>query len=198
MKKFIVFIFTAIIIAVSAISCDTAEKRAERGRILLENARNEHIRDSIRQETERIAKERERRADSIRVAKHFEDVQNSIVLTSYRLSSANYVGGRDISFHFKNINKEKTIKYLDFSVTFYNAVGDKAYDEIRSYATFNGRITGPIKPNGSNYNSYFFECAIYNYQAKTMVLNSISIEYMDGSTLYITGDELKLIKGYKG
>ena len=193
MKKFIIFYVMAFIFVVCTFSCNTttAKKEAE------ENLRKEFVRDSL----EQVKLEREKRekeiADSIRYAAHLQEVKNSICLTSYWLSGANSCGGRDIHFNFKNLNREKTIKYLDFSVSFYNAVGDKAYDEIRDYSTFNGRITGPVKPNGTNYNSNFFECAIYNYQAKKMVLNSIDIEYMDGSTLYIIGEELKMIKGYK-
>lgn len=197
MKRFIVFIITAIILAVSAISCDTAEKKAEKMRIAAENARKEYVRDSIaRVEFEKAKREKEI-ADSVARENHLNEVKNSIRLTSYWLSGANSAGGRDIHFNYQNLSKTKTIKYLVFSVTFYNAVGDLAYDEIRDYCHYNGKDTGPIKPMGYGSDGYW-ECAIYNYQAKKMVLNSINIEYTDGTELYINGEDLKLIKGYKG
>ena len=86
---------------------------------------------------------------------------------------------------------------ISFTVTFYNAVGDLAYDEIRDYCSFTGKDTGPVRPLGYGSDGYW-DCAIYNYQAKKMVLNAISIEYTDGTELRITQEELKLLKGYKG
>lgn len=197
MKKFVKKFVTAVIVAVSVVSCNTAEKKAENARIAAENARKEFVRDSIAKVEFEKAKREKEIADSLAKEAHINEVKNSVRLTSYWLSGANSVGGRDIHFNYQNISKTKTIKYLVFSVTFYNAVGDKAYDDIRDYCDFNGKDTGPIKPMGYGSDGYW-ECAIYNYQAKKMVLNSINIEYTDGTTLYIGGEDLKLIKGYKG
>lgn len=193
MKKIFIILSVVCITLVSFIACNIGKTRLKAEQIAAEKA----LRDSIAAVRQREPNEGARIYDSIKTAEHIKDVKNSIRLTSYYLSGANSCGGRDIHFNYQNLSK-KTIKYLDFSVTFYNAVGDLAYDEIRGYCGFNGRTTGPIKPNGSNYDSCLYECAIYNYQAKKMTLNSIRIEYMDGSVLRIDGADLKLVKGYKG
>lgn len=194
MKKTISIILTTFVVMSVFVSCkDYKEKKAIRDREIF-------VADSIAKREKEIADSIEIRekfvADSIAEIQRIDKIKNSIRLTSYYLSSANSAGGRDVHFNYQNLS-DKTIKYLSFKVSFYNAVGDPAFCEIRDRCTFTGRDTGPIKPNGYGSDGYW-DCVIYNYQAKKMELNQIEIEYMDGSTLRIGEGDLKYVKGYKG
>jgi len=111
------------------------------------------------------------------------------------LDEPNSAGGVSVNFNYKNLSN-KTIKYLDWTGYPINAVGDAVTCSVRGNSSYSGRSTGPVKPNHYN-NGGYWDCAWYCFQAKKMVLTDISIEYMDGSTLDISTNELKYIKGYK-
>ena len=53
------------------------------------------------------------------------------------------VGGVSPSIGYRN-NSDKTIKYIDFTMVPYNAVGDTVSCEIRGNSAATGRVTGPI------------------------------------------------------
>ncbi|MCQ2278591.1 MAG: hypothetical protein MJZ62_04745 [Bacteroidales bacterium] len=167
---------------------------------MAQERRTAQIADSIAKSeafvADSIAKREAFVADSLAKMERINTIKNSIRITSYWLSSANSAGGRDVHFNFKN-KSDKTIKYLTFEVYFYNAVDDLVYCEIRNYCSFRGKYTGPVKPQGHSDGGYW-DCVIYNYQAKRIVLTSIDIEYTDGSSLHINKEELKYIEGYKG
>lgn len=73
----------------------------------------------------------------------------------------------------------KTIKYVDFKVTFYNAVGDKVQNEIGYGYTQNLQIIGPIKPWTMDY--FKWDPVFYNGVAKRMYVKSATVTYMNGS-----------------
>lgn len=58
--------------------------------------------------------------------------------------STNYVDGVDPNIYWRN-DSGKTIKYITFVATAYNAVGDVARCEIRRQTTMRLQITGPIQ-----------------------------------------------------
>lgn len=57
----------------------------------------------------------------------------------------NSVGGVSPSIGYRN-NSGKTIKYIDFTMVPYNAVGDAVSCTIRGYSSAVGEVTGPIEP----------------------------------------------------
>ena len=118
-----------------------------------------------------------------------EDVQNSIRITKRSLSKPNSVGGCDATIGIKNISG-KTIKYIEIEMMFFNAVGDQVKCEIGGYYHL-GKVTGPIKPGEHNY--YTWECPIYNYSARSVGINYVLIEYMDGTELEITDRHIQYI-----
>ena len=158
----------------------TSKEENERQQI----EREAYVKDSIKIENKRNCE------DSIRTAKRLKTVKNSIKIKTYHLSGPNSAGGIDVFFHYKNLS-DKTIKYLVWTGYPINAVGDPVYCTIRDYSSHRGQDTGPIK-KGASRKSYW-ECVWYNWQAKRFILTKIEIEYMDGSTLDIEGDELYLI-----
>ncbi len=110
-----------------------------------------------------------------------------IIITSLHPGHPNSVGGVDLYIRFMNISK-KTIKYITFEVTPYNRVGDKMKCEIRGYSNFSGKAQGPFKKGQWGPNGYW-ENAWYNSWIDHVILNSIIIEFMDGTTIKISDDE---------
>lgn len=55
----------------------------------------------------------------------------------------NSVGGVSVEFSFRN-NSGKSIKYIDVTVSAYNRVGDRAYDEIRGTSSSTLTVIGPF------------------------------------------------------
>jgi hypothetical protein len=118
-------------------------------------------------------------------------IKNSIRITSFYSSEPNSAGGCDV--HLTFINKSnKIIKYVDWEGSFKNAVGDLVTSEIGNKSIFEGRFTGPVKPEHNSHNGYW-SCIIYNFSAKRVIMNNLNIEYMDGSTIMIKGKDLKTI-----
>ncbi len=144
--------------------------------IALEKAKIDSI-NEIRQKE--VAKKRE------------ETIMNSIKITSAYVSRPNYADGCDVYFYYKNLS-DKTIKYLVWESSFLNAVGDHVRCSIRDEFRFRGRDTGPIKKNKSG--GGLWDCVIYNSTASKLDLESVEIEYMDGSTLILSKDEIKKVR----
>ena len=104
-----------------------------------------------------------------------------------RLGYPNSVGGCDYHLYFTNLSS-KTIKYLRWSGQVYNRVNDPAYCEIRRTASCSGYYTGPIAPNDQGWGCW--ECIVYNYAADTVKLNSITIDYTDGSHFSLSASDI--------
>ena len=100
------------------------------------------------------------------------------------LDSPNSAAGCDYVLSYTNTGK-KTIKYLNWSGTAYNAVNDKVLCTIWNTSSFNGRDTGPVEPGQTSGGTW--EAIIYNWSAKELRLNSIVITYMDGSSISLPG-----------
>ena len=121
-------------------------------------------------------------------------VKSIIKVTELQVSSPNSAGGVSLYVGFKNMS-DKVIKYITFEVVPYNAVGDIVYCDIRDYANFRGRDTGPYaKGEGlAGDNSGYWDCAWYNYSITDVELKSIDIEYMDGTRESLSGNELNYV-----
>lgn len=190
-KKFPLILFAVCILVSSCMSKEEKEKQQkEKARIEREMLFN----DSVRAENEKNQKENERLQkiyqDSVAKAKRDDAVKHSVKITSYYLEAPNSAGGVSVYFYYKNLS-EKVIKYLTWVGHPINAVGDVVSCRIRDNSTFRGQDTGPVK-KGTTGGGYW-DCAWYNWQAKKLILTGIEIEYMDGSTLSISDDELYLI-----
>ena len=88
------------------------------------------------------------------------------------------VGGVEPVFFIVN-NSNKTVKYINFNVTFYNAVGDKVFNEIGNYGNAKLRITGPLKPWHGE--MYCWDPVFYNYSVEKIYVKQATITYMDGT-----------------
>lgn len=133
------------------------------------------------------------RAEQTRVDKEYNSWYNALPASSKvaanvitidyaALDYPNSAGGCDYNFEYTNLSP-KTIKYLYWTGTTYNAVDDPVYCKIRRKSTFSGKDTGPIEQGESGGGCW--DCIIYNYTAEYMKLSKIQIIYMDGSTMNI-------------
>lgn len=107
-----------------------------------------------------------------------------------RLDYPNSAGGCDYHLYFTNLSS-KTIKYLRWSGQVYNRVNDPAYCEIRGTASCSGYYTGPIAPNNEGWGCW--DCIVYNYTADTVKLNSITIDYTDGSHFSLSASDIRAL-----
>ncbi len=113
---------------------------------------------------------------------------NRLQINYAKLQGPNSAGGCDYEFYYTNVSN-KTIKYLHWTGTVYNAVGDLAHCTIRHYSTYTGRDTGPVKPDTQGGGTW--NCIVYNYSADTVKLNNIKIEYMDGTSATISSTDIR-------
>lgn len=129
-------------------------------------------------------------ADSIRKAKRIELLKHSLRITTAHLSSPNSAGGVDAIMYYKNLSS-KTIKYFYWEGYAKNAVGDVVENEIGGDRSFGGKDTGPIKFGKTGGGCW--SCIIYNWTAKKLVVTDVTIEYMDGTELRISENEIKYV-----
>lgn len=115
---------------------------------------------------------------------------NKIEIISAELQSPNSAAGCDAIFVYKNKSK-KTIKYLSWTCSFYNAVHDKVACDIRGYTSFTGKDTGPVEFGEEG--GGLWECVIYDWAADYMKIEGISITYLDGSTTSISASDIKYL-----
>ena len=100
----------------------------------------------------------------------------------------NSAGGISVKWSFKN-NTDKTIKYASFWLTPYNAVNDVVSCDIRRKSTDGVKYTGPLAPGGIHQGA-LWENAWYNSTIKTVRMDKVYVEYMDGTTESIFPDEI--------
>lgn len=193
-QLFYIFIIASLI----ASSCTSKEEKERQQREKARIERERYVNDSTQAAIERETREYKRhqelqqelRQDSINKAEHINEIRNSIKITSYYLTSPNSANGVSTYFYYKNLS-DKVIKYLVWTGYPINAVNDIVSCEIRGNSSFSGKDTGPVKKGGTG--GGYWDCAWYNSTAKKLILEKIDIEYMDGSTLCIKGDDLYLI-----
>ena len=119
-----------------------------------------------------------------------EDVQSIIKIKSAKVENINSAGGTDFSIEWINCSP-KIIKYITFTVVPYNAVGDPVLDHYQYDATFRGQCTGPYNRMDGESPAYW-RLAWYNNSIKTVKIVGIDIEYMDGDSVTLFGEESSL------
>ena len=117
-----------------------------------------------------------------------KNAHKRISIIDAELSEPNSAAGCDYTFTYVN-NSHKTIKYLFWEGSFYNAVNDLVFCDIRDYCTFRGKDTGPVEPGEEG--GGVWDCVIYNWSAEYVKLSSVSIIYMDGTSTTIGAGDIK-------
>lgn len=138
------------------------------------------------------AKLREIKAQIIDQARNYQK-EAPIVITSIYSGRPNSAGGVDVYITFIN-KSDKTFKYVSFEVTPYNAVSDEVFCSIGRTNPRRLKDTGPYKPGRGSNGAYYWSCIWYNYTIRSIKLNSVCIEYMDGTRKVFSGDWVSLLK----
>ena len=147
---------------------------------------SKNIEESLQRERDNT----KRREESLQNERYY--AQNSIKITKVAVSEPNSAGGVDAYINFYN-NSNKTIKYVNFSVKAYNAVDDVVTCTIRDKYISNLKYTGPVNPYSySNDNSYW-DCVWYNYQIKYCKIVGVKIDYMDGTNVEISEENMSYL-----
>ncbi len=100
-------------------------------------------------------------------------------------NSANGVG-----VLIKFVNKSnKTIKYADFYLQPYNAVGDAVRCTIKKISELSCEYTGPLGCNKKS--EIVAENLWYNPNVSKVVINKVQLQYMDGTRETIKGKDIQ-------
>lgn len=107
-----------------------------------------------------------------------------------------YAGGNEVTIKFTNCSSFK-IKYIYFTGYFLNAVGDKCKNEINGSTVWKYTGVGPVSriPNtpdrfGSYIKYFHSDPLFYSKNAQKFRLSSVTIEYMSGKKIVLSGEEL--------
>lgn len=105
-------------------------------------------------------------------------------------------GGNEVTIKFTNCSSFK-IKYVYFTGYFLNGVGDKCGNEINGSTVWKYTGVGPISrlPNtpdryGSYIKYFHSDPLFYSKNARKFRLSSVTIEYMSGKKIVLSGEEL--------
>ena len=121
--------------------------------------------------------------------KAIEEARNLIRVTKVDVSAPDSAGGVELYFNFVN-NSDKTIKYLRFGVTFYNAVGDIVLPNYDKQTINYCKETGPYKKGEGLSGTYWYWGKFYSFDIKSAKLVDLSIEYTDGTSVTLTKDQV--------
>jgi hypothetical protein len=118
--------------------------------------------------------------DSLKLIETYKD---SIQIIKKYVSEPNSAGGVDLNIIWKNKTK-RVIKYALFQVAAINAVNDEVYSTISIYPVTEWvKVTGPVKPNQVNGYGTYWSCVWYNHTIKRCKIESVRLEFMDGSEI---------------
>lgn len=118
-----------------------------------------------------------------------EEARKLIRITKVAVSAPDSAGGVELYFNYIN-NSDKVIKYVNFSVTFYNAVGDIVKGKYNQSTVNYCYDTGPFKKGEGRTGTWWHWGDYYNWDITSVKLVDLSIEYTDGTTVIFTKDQV--------
>lgn len=118
-----------------------------------------------------------------------EDARKLIRVTKVAVSAPDSAGGVELYFNYIN-NSDKVIKYVNFSVTFYNTVGDVVKGKYDQSTVNRCYDTGPFKKGEGRTGTWWHWGDFYNWDITSVKLVDLSIEYTDGTTVTFTKDQV--------
>lgn len=111
----------------------------------------------------------------------------SAIEISEILTSRNSVGGVKVAHEYLNASN-KEIKYITFTYTPYNSVGDMVACTVKKRSEIACELTGPIPPNTSAW--VFWENVWYNPTVSSAKLTSVKIRYADDTEELLAGEDV--------
>lgn len=118
--------------------------------------------------------------------------KQNILICGANVSDVNSAGGVEISVEWLYLNKNKDIKYIEFTFQPYNNVSDIQKSEINNFSNFTGQATGPIKA-AEKFQTYYWENAWYNSTISCVKITKVKITYMDGSSYTYVNELPKIL-----
>ena len=115
-----------------------------------------------------------------------------IYIKSIKVTDINSADGVDFSIEYAYFNSDRTVKYLEFTVTPFNAVGDPQKDRIGGHTVFTGEITGPITPS-TDFHTVTWAEAWYNSTINCVQITKVKVIYMDGSSYTYVNELPKIV-----
>ena len=88
----------------------------------------------------------------------------------------------------------KTIKYLNFGVTFYNSVGDVVLPDYSNQRINYCTDTGPFATGQGRSGSNWYWGKFYDSTISSVELVYLQIDYMDGTSKLFSAEELKYVE----
>ena len=152
---------------------------------------------------ERLSREKKEREERAAIQKSIEEQEFAnlkfmdpayIEVKKINMDSA---GGNEVSIKFTNCSSQK-VKYVYFTGYFLNAVGDKCRNEVGGSTVWKYTGVGPVSriPNtpdrfGSYIKYFHSDPLFYSKNARRLILSSVTIEYMNGKKIVLSGSELE-------
>jgi hypothetical protein len=142
----------------------------------------------VAQDAEEERREAENRARTAQIKQRREELRQQgfgLMLSSVG-HSVNSADGISVGVFARNIDEERTIKYITFTVQLFNPVGDLVYGESGTPSETTLRGVGPIKPGGRI--MYKFDNTWYSPTGDCVEIHRIHVEYMNGSGFTYVND----------
>lgn len=113
-----------------------------------------------------------------------------VYVHDFGIQNVNSAGGVEIFADFVNPNKPSAIKYITIKLKLYNAVGDVIQSTIGGGSTKSFKYTGPLGHEIMQYRAHWGP-AWYNHAGACVVMQSLSVEFMNGKQLNFSGQTLR-------
>ena len=111
-------------------------------------------------------------------------VAKGLLIIDYSLTDeSEYTENTSLNVEFYNPTN-KTIKYIWFTVTGLNPVGDAVFNAFKGSSKFALKGVGPIPSKTSS--KFEFKNAWFTDLVESVIINSVKVQYMDGSIKTIT------------
>jgi hypothetical protein len=151
---------------------------------LIEKCINDSFRDA-QDEFDRIERDGKQA-----IEKRLAVKSRKTLLQNIFVSGINSANGVNLTASVTNPNPKSAIKYLTVSVTPFNAVGDVVRSSIGGISTTSIKVTGPISFEDET-KILQWDAIWYNPTINCAKVNSISVEYMNGSRFTFAGTSLQ-------
>ncbi len=102
------------------------------------------------------------------------------------IDSKNSADGVSVSIRVKNVDPDRTMKYLTFTMQPFNPVGDPVRGRTQDESVKQVRAVGPVKLGETG--GWTFENVWYAPSASCVELQRVKVEYMDDSSFTYVDD----------
>lgn len=138
-------------------------------------------------------KEEEQKKKALAERSNIDKARSVIRISKVYTDNPNSAGGVALHVVWQNTSN-KVIKYSYFTVVPYNSVEDAVSCTIRHQSEFTGKVTGPINPDQWNGESRYWDNAWYNNTIVKAKLTKIQIDYMDGTSEKLSGQDIDYVQ----